>query len=172
MTDQPPRHPDWAAAASAVDFAFYQLHDPAPDYMWTGGHGSSHGVTTSLEIMHDVAGVEVSVRTESHPRKPLDDPWPIEGLLYDLTWYAILAGEGPPQLPLSLTVSEENRTIDIDGTPQIFQGVGIDLGGWSGSSTLSNGLVVLISVRGVGVAPRSLTQCDDTDLPISPPTRS
>ncbi len=157
----------WLEAANAADFRFYELSDPTPDHRWAGGYGWGDR-PVELEVLHRVDGVEVSVVTNVMPEQAPADLG-VRLLMLDLAWHALVEDSDPVALPMTLTISAGSRTINVDGTPTVFEGVELDVGGWAGSATLEDDMTVSVRVRGSSVVPLAVSVCTDKAMPDRPP---
>ena len=154
----------WAEAANLATFAFFEMAAPTPRARWAGGWGS-HGEQapcSSIGIVHDVDGVEVSVTTETRAA-PDHLGWKgsLPMMVHMLVSRAILGSEQPHELPFSLVVDRDDRTISVDGVERRFSGVRLTPGShWTGWATVDGGHAVQIEVDGP-VLVEALVTCRD-----------
>ena len=153
-----PELPDtWAEAANEADFVSVEIVEPAPNYRWAGGYGYSNEGPVALEILAVVDGDEISVETrrigESPPpelRRSL--------LLHDLVRTVFDLDQPTYELPQSLTLDEEDRTVTVDGEACRFEGYSANGRAWIGATTLGDGREIVLRDP-AGVRPTGLATC-------------
>jgi len=159
-----PELPDtWAAAVNEADFVLCEIVVPAPTHQWAGGYGSSHEGVVVMEILAVVEGAEVSVETHRSGEAPPPD-LRRSFLLRDLV-QAVFALDNPAfELPQTLTLDEEDRTISVDGEPYLFRGYSANGRAWLGAATLSDRREVVLRDP-MGARPTALAARKNCALP-------
>ncbi len=155
-----PELPDtWIEAANEADYAFFEVTAPAPSYRWAGGYGYSHEGPVVLEILAVVDGEEVSVETIKAGEAPPPD-LRRSLLLYDLVRAVFDPDKAEVELPLTLTLDEDDRTISVDDEPRLFKGYSANGRLWQGSAMLPDGREIVLKDP-AGVHPTELAACEN-----------
>jgi hypothetical protein len=158
----------WASAAAQASFSWFTPIQPQPLHTWAGGFGWDPTGPTTLAVMAECDGVEVSVET-----RVVDDCW-TDGagqrmMVHESVWRAVVGGVGPLSLPMTIVLEPDDRTIVVDGREVTFAGVrlaGSDR--WTGMAKVGNVSVKIVTDASVpNLALRSST---DTSLSEHPPT--
>ena len=123
MSDR--RSPSWYEAALTAQFVFFEAVAPARTRRWAGGFGSGPDGTTSLEVIAEIRGSEVSVETSSLPRA-VAASLRRRMIATDLLWHFVIDDNSELELPLSLTIVGYDRVVDVDGSPVAFTGRRVD----------------------------------------------
>ncbi|MCU1399391.1 MAG: hypothetical protein JWN62_2500 [Acidimicrobiales bacterium] len=133
MTEHAVSRSQWHDAAALAPFTPYEPIGSSE--RWAGGFG---GEGNHLEVIALVHGVEVSVDT-AQPGRHLPDRDRLRIALAELLWRHTLEGEVDPQLPYSLSVLAEDRTVIVGEQPYTAHGMRIDGDArWVGSIRLED----------------------------------
>ena len=135
----------------------FELASPEPDIRWGGGLGSGGGGRLSIDLSARIGSDEVEVQTsfgaEGH------GPMPLRVRVADVVMRALLEADREPELPLQVVVDRVDRTIDVDGVPTKFEGLGAN-GAWTRSALVAPSVRVTIKERG-GVRINAVATCTD-----------
>jgi len=157
------REHNWRNAAARAEFAFYRPSEPEPSTIWAGGHGRDRdpGVrrTTHLGVHARIGGCEVSVDTAANEHR-----FDRRLLVMNEIDAFVLNDADPIELPWTIQVVAEPRTIEIDGVPFEFDGVRV-VGGtrWSGAAAIGEVHVNVTTEDPIVVT--AIERCTDLDLP-------
>lgn len=172
MPDRIGRTPRWHDAADRAEFTFYEPVAPGRRHRWAGGFGCGRDTETptALEVLADVDGVKVSVDTRLQDRRLPHQPRDVGlgPMALDLLTSLLLDGTDL-QLPMSINLVADDRTIVVDGQETPFAGVRIEGSPrWLGETDLAD---VIVRVTLFGDLPAlSLVPCRDWhSLPELPP---
>ena len=139
------------------------LNPPELAYRWVGGYGWGDS-PVSLEVMHQVDGVEISVETNLREHSaPADHRRRL--LLFDLMFREVAGSGEPISLPMTWTASEATLEVEVDGVPTVFEGVALDGGDYAGVTQVGENLTLVLKVRGSGVTPKAIATCTNWAMP-------
>lgn len=162
MPEEPVPRLLWHDAAAVASFAPYEPIGSSE--RWAGGFGSAGD---HLEVVALVDGVEVSVDT-SLPARPSPDGVRDRNAISELLWRHTLEGHGELELPYSVRVISDDRTVMVGQTAYTAHGMRVDGSSrWVGSIRLHD---VTVRIRTTSLVAPSLRPCvDSTSLSEFPP---
>jgi hypothetical protein len=160
---------DWHRAAESASFTFFEPVAPGRTRLWAGGFGWNRDEAASLELLALIDGTEVSVETRTpNPRTTRDLSTRL--MVGEQLWHAILGEDSQVNLPMSIDVVADDRTIPVAGHDIQFSGVRV-AGSRRWSGTVEHAGVVIKVVTPVDAPVFSIQPCRNWALmPEMPPT--
>lgn len=137
---------------------FFEPVGPGRTSVWAGGYGWTGGEASHLGVVASVDGVEVEVDTTLSDART--DRSARKRLMLDLLFHHILGEHPQIELPMSIEVVPDDRTISVAGRDLLFSGMRIATSErWAGE--VEHDGVVIRAVTGKGAPSFSLEPSRD-----------
>jgi len=164
----PRAHHGWRDAAAVASFLAHRPVDPAPDFVWLGGCGTSGNQTSHLGISGRLDGADVEIDTMLSDRWARRPGLEQRDRIAQTVWHDLFADDDIVSLPLEVRIDSADRVITVDGEEQTFSGVRIaGTSRWSGSCFVGD-LLIRVTVTEPAVV-RAIVSTDGDGLDEFPP---